>query len=64
MDKLFFWKDKSGGGRTNTFTTISGLIKAFTGEKSWDDESIRTWVQTAEVGDKWENAANEVTRIE
>ena len=61
MDKQFFWRDKSGRGATGTFT-LNEIKSAFKGERSWDDESAYTWAKEAEVGDRWENAANEITR--
>ena len=63
MAKKFFYKDKSGRGFTNTFT-LEGVKKAFKGERSWDDETITSWTKEAEEGDKWENAANEITCIQ
>lgn len=60
--KQFFWKDKSGRGYTNTWNLLE-LKKAMKGEKNYDGKSASTWAQDAEVGDRWENAANEVTRI-
>lgn len=60
--KKFFWKDKSRRGFTNTFT-LDDLKKALKCERSWDDETISKWAKNAEEGDKWENAANEVTCI-
>jgi hypothetical protein len=62
MDKLFFWRDKSGRGFASPFSEPD-LKEAFNDDdESWDGETISQWVETAEVGDKWENAANEVTR--
>jgi hypothetical protein len=69
--KLFFWKDKSGRGFTNTFDSEIALINAFEGDdendeygfaRDWDGRTINDFAESAEVGDKWENAANEVTR--
>jgi hypothetical protein len=60
MKKKFLYKDKSGRGFTNTFD-LAGLKKAFKGERSWDDELASTWAKDAEAGDRWENAANEIT---
>lgn len=63
-EKEFFWRDLSGRGFTNTFT--------FEELKKWDDEDedmgddgelVCDWIETADVGDRWRNSANEITRI-
>ena len=63
--KKFFWKDTSGRGFTNTFTE-KDLAKIFKEEEdtNWDGETASEWAEEAEVGDKWLNAANEITRVD
>ncbi len=65
--KKFFWKDKSGRDFSNTLTEKE-LIKAFTNKEGEDDtsddgETITEWLENADEGDVWQNAANHVTRI-
>lgn len=61
-NKLFFWKDKSGRGFASPFSE-PGLIETFDDDTSWDGETIKEWLEgDPDVGDRWENAANEVTR--
>ena len=57
----FFWKDKTGRGFTQVFNQ-SEVKRSFQGERSWHGEAASTWARRSTVGDKWENAANEITR--
>jgi hypothetical protein len=59
--KLFFWRDKSGGGGAGVFTD-EDLKEWDTDEMDWGGVSLRDYLDEAEVGDKWENAANKITR--
>ena len=62
-DGKFLWKDKSGRDFTNTLTADE-LVNAFDSEENYHGETMSDWLsEEPEVGDRWENAANEVTRI-
>lgn len=65
MEKEFFWKDKSGRDMNNTFTGKDLKMPAWKEErktKDWNGKSLANFINTAEVGDEWENAANKITR--
>lgn len=59
----YFWLDKSGRGFTTTFFSKKLMLQAFKGERSDNGQSISNWCMFAERGDRWENRANEITRI-
>lgn len=68
MEKQFFWKDLSGRGFTNTFNEAE-LKEAFKEEIEDENEQLEEgedgleyWIETADVGDEWGNAANKITR--
>jgi hypothetical protein len=63
MDKkLFFWQDKSGRGFAGTFSKADIKDSFEPTDTDWNGKEWQVFLEEAEVGDKWENAANEVTR--
>ena len=57
--RTFFWKDKTGRGFTNTLNA-NDLLE-MENETDWDDEYLHQFAVNAEPGDKWEDAASEIT---
>lgn len=62
MDNQYFWKDKSGRGFTNTFD-LDEIVRTFRHDRNYDGDTIQEWLETAEVGDEWENRTDQITRI-
>lgn len=60
--KLFFWRDKSGRGFAGTFSEADIRPCFEADDTDWDGKQWQEYLEEAEVGDVWENAANEVTR--
>lgn len=60
-DKLFFWKDKSGRGFASPMTE-QDLREWETEDTDWNGKTLTEFLEEAEVGENWENAANEITR--
>lgn len=61
-NKLFFWQDKSGRGFAGTFSTADIRDSFDRNRQDWNGKQWSEFLEEAEVGDKWEDAANEVTR--
>lgn len=61
--KKYFVRDKSGRDGSATLNTEQ-VQQAFKGQKSWHGERIYAWIDRADVGDKWENNALEITRTQ
>lgn len=57
--KKFFWKDKSGRGFSSKMKLKE--ILQLDNQRDWNDNRLHQWAKDAEVGDKWEDAANEFT---
>ncbi len=60
--KRFFWKDKTGRGVTNTFTTED--ILTWDDEDEYDVEELHDWAESADAGDEWECRTMKLTCIE
>jgi len=60
MKKKFFWKDKSGRGFTNNSMNLDDLLK-LENDTDWNGDELHEWAENADEGDKWEDAANEIT---
>lgn len=59
--KTLFWKDKTGRGFTNTLT-VEDLLN-LENEEDWNGEFLHEWVESCEVGDRWENRESEITCV-
>lgn len=54
--KVFMWKDKSGGGRTNNALPLQQIISSWPDEYFTEDEEgsgLHYWAENAEEGDEW-----------
>lgn len=62
MNKLFFWKDKSGRGFAGSYSEAD-IKDSFDADRAdWNGKEWLEYLEDAEVGDKWEDAANEIVR--
>ena len=66
--KSFLWVDKSGSGRPSIPHTYESLLLVNDKEEpsnlNYDGLVLSEWVEEAEVGEEWENAAEKYIRVE
>ena len=66
--KSFLWVDKSGSGRPPIPHTYESLVLVNDKEEpsnlNYDGLVLSEWVEEAEVGEEWENAAEKYIRVE
>lgn len=64
MKKLFFWRDKSGrrGAAPQTEDDLKQSELYKDGDNDWNGRTLEEFIDQSEVGDQWEDNANEITR--